>query len=174
MDLFKRGVKGHARIQIKKIMAASAKDINLLRSDGEKVETFLELCTVWKEWNGMNNIDVPTKMFYVMYGWFDENPNWNKHMEEEYMTVNGLKYENKILTQLTTQKTLNRKLDTISMLISILKNDCVKLINKRMIQTHNMKITITRRHEQNTKSDHTKRRKKGKFQESFLSYQDIY
>ena len=68
MNLFKRGVKGHARIQIKKIMAKAAKDINLLRSDGEKVQTFLELCTAWKEWNGINNDDVPTKMLYVMYG----------------------------------------------------------------------------------------------------------
>ena len=59
------------------------------------------------------------------------------------------------------------------MLISIVKNDCVKLINKRTIQTHNMKLTITRRDGQNTQSDHKKRRKKGKFQESFLSYHNI-
>ena len=160
MDLFKRSVKGHARIQIKRIMAVSAKHINLLRSDGESVETFLEVCAVWKEWNGMNNTDIPNKMFYIMYGWFDENPNWIKEMETQYMAINGLQYK----TEQTT-----RRLNTIGMLISIMKNDCVKLINKRSISTHNMKITITRRDGHGTKSDHKKRRKKGKFQDSFLS-----
>ena len=46
MNLFKRGVKGHARIQIKRIMVTTAKHIKLLRSDGESVETFLEICEV--------------------------------------------------------------------------------------------------------------------------------
>ena len=123
-------------------MAKAEKDINLLRSDGEKVQTFLELCTAWKEWNRINNDDVPTKMFYVMYGWFDENPNWIKNMEEEYMVANNLQYSSNILTQQTTENKTSKKLDTISMLISIVKNDCVKLINKRTIQTHNMKLTI--------------------------------
>ena len=36
----------------------------------------------------------------------------------------------------------------------------------------NLKI-ITRRDGQNTKSEHMERRKKGKFQESFLSYHNI-
>ena len=141
-------------------MAVSAKHINLLQSDGESVETFLEVCAVWKEWNGMNNADVPSKMFYIMYGWFDENPNWIKEMETQYMAINNLQYK----TEQTT-----RRLNTIGMLISIMKNDCVKLINKRSISTHNMKITITRRDGHGTKSDHKKRRKKGKFQDSFLS-----
>ena len=84
-------------------MAKAAKDINLLRLDGEKVQTFLELCTAWKEWNGINNDDVPTQMFYVMYGWFDKNPNWIKNMEEKYMVANKLQYSNNILTQQTTE-----------------------------------------------------------------------
>ena len=98
-----------------------------------------------------------------MYGWFDKNPNWMKQIEADYMTKTNVhyKYENK-----GQQKT--QKLDTISMLISIVKNDCVKLINRRSISTHNMKITITRREGQGNKSEHRKRRKKGEFQESFL------
>ena len=126
MDLFKRGIKGHGRIKIKKIMAASAKNINLLRSDSEKVENVLEVCAVWKEWNGGNNADVPTKNFYIMYGWFDENPNWIEEMEADYMANNSVQYQNESETEQTTATQAPRKLNTIGMLISVMKNDCVK------------------------------------------------
>ena len=56
------------------------------------------------------------------------------------------------------------------MLVSIVTNDLIKLINRRSIGTHNMKITITRRDGHGTKSVHSKRRKKGEYNESFLTY----
>ena len=36
--------------------------------------------------------DIPTKIFYVMYGWFDEHPDWSKVLEEKYMKTNYLMY----------------------------------------------------------------------------------
>ena len=165
MDLFKRNVKGHARIQIKKIMVNSAKHIKLLRSDGELVETFVEICLVWKNWNRIYDVNVPQKMFYIMYGWFDEHPNWSNQLELDYMILNNIQYEKK---HLTTNKP--RTLDTICMLMTIVKNDCVKMINRRSMGTHNLKITITRRDGQGTKSQHSMRRTKGEFHESFLTY----
>lgn len=99
MNLFKRGVKGHVRKQIKKIMVASAKHINMLWSDSESVETFLEICDVWNEWNEMNNDDVPSKMFYIIYGWSDKNPNWIKDMEDSLMNINCLQYKNESETE---------------------------------------------------------------------------
>ena len=144
---------------------SSAKFINLLRADGELVETFADIGEIWKEWIKIYNADVPKKMFYIMYGWFDENQNWSQRLELDYMLINDIKYENK---DMTTKK--NRKLDTICMLVSIVRNDLIKLINRRSIGTHNMKITITRRDGHGTKSVHSKRRKKGEYNESFLTY----
>ena len=75
MDLFKRNVKDHARIQIKKVMVNSEKHIKLLRSDGKLVKTFVEICVVWKNRNRIYNVDVLQKMVFIMYGWFDKHPN---------------------------------------------------------------------------------------------------
>ena len=146
-------------------MVNSAKFINLLRADGELVETFVDIGEIWKEWIKIYNADVPKKMFYIMYGWFDENQNWSQRLELDYMLLNNIKYEN---NDMTTKK--HRKLDTICMLVSIVRNDLIKLINRRSIGTHNMKITITRRDGHGTKSVHSKRRKKGEYNESFLTY----
>lgn len=140
MDLFKRNVKGHARIQIKKIMVKSAKHIKLFQSDGELVKTFIEFCVVWKNWNRIYDVDVPQKMFYIMYDCFDEHPNWSQQLELDYMTLKTIQYKNKYLT---TKRP--RTLDTICMLMAIVKSDCVKMISIRSMGTHNLKITKTKR-----------------------------
>ena len=67
MDQFKRNVKGHARIHVKKYMVSAAKYINLIRSDGEQVETFFEIYVVWKEWHKINNLDVPKNILHNVW-----------------------------------------------------------------------------------------------------------
>ena len=88
-----------------------------------------------------------------MYGWFDENQNWIQHLELDYMVLHNIKYTNK---GMNTKK--QWKLDTICMLVLIVRKDLIKLINRRSIGTHNMKITITRRDGQGTKSVHSKKK----------------
>ena len=105
-------------------MDAFTKYINQHTSDGEKVEIFLELCTVWEEWNRMNNADVPTKMFYIMYGWLNCNPNWIKNEGRIYGGQQNLIRKRK-LTQPKTKHQTTRMLDTVCILISIEKNNCV-------------------------------------------------
>ena len=46
-------------------MVNSAKFINLLRADGELVETFADIGEIWKEWIKIYNADVP-KIFFIL------------------------------------------------------------------------------------------------------------
>ena len=71
MQIFKHNVSVHARKEIKKIMVQAATHVQIKRVDGELVQTFAEIGNVWKYWNKKNIYDLPERMFYVMYGWFD-------------------------------------------------------------------------------------------------------
>ena len=169
MKRFKRDVKGYARIEIKQIMVRTAAYINMTRpEDGGIVQTYNEIGNVWKEWNGISMIDIPPKMFYLMYGWFDENPNWSRVLEKKYMKTHALIYNSKRLEQ----KSPNHKVrsNAICMLIQIVKNDHVKMINQKSLNTHQKKITITVKDGMGSTSVWKKRRKKGKFKSSFVTY----
>lgn len=67
-----------------------------------------------------------------MYGWFDKNPNWITEMEADYITINSLQYKNKSGTEPTTEEKLHQKLNTIGMLILVMKKYCIKLMNKKL------------------------------------------
>ena len=169
MKTFKRDVKGQARIEIKKIMVQAAKNTNMRRFDAEKVQTYREICNVWKYWNMNNDPHLPMKMFYVMYGWFDQNLDWSKQLETKYMFDNNMKYQKSKGQKKETKH--KEKLDAVRMLFTIVKNDHVKMINKRSLATHNMKITKTIRDGSGKNSESKrKRRKKGKYQDSILTF----
>ena len=165
MKIFKRDVSGHAQLEIKKLMVQAAAHVQIKRVDGELVQTFAEIGNVWKYWNKMNIYDIPAKMFYVMYGWFDENPQWNKEMENAYMLKHGMKYEKADPVQ--RHRGHKEKLNTICMLNTVIKNDHVKMLNRKTLKTHQTKITITVRDGSGSKSDYKKRRKKVSFKNRF-------
>lgn len=77
MKILKLDVSGHGQIEIKNIMVSAAAHVNKRRCDGELVQTFKEIGNVWKYWNRINIYNLPSEMFYVLYGWFDKNPDWN-------------------------------------------------------------------------------------------------
>ena len=58
--------------------------------------------------------DIPTKMFYIIYGWFDKNPNWSKVLEEKCMKTHHLIYNSKKLEKSPKHKV---KPNAICMLI---------------------------------------------------------
>ena len=117
-------------------MVQAAKITNMRRCDTEIVQTYREICNVWKNWNRNNDPHLPMKMFYVMYGWFDQNLDWSKQLETKYMFDNNMKYQKSREPKKETKH--KEKLDAVRMLFTIVKNDHVKMINRKSLATHNM------------------------------------
>lgn len=137
-------------------MVNAAAYVNMRRFDGDVVQTYSEIGRVWKDWNAMNVADLPCRIFYVIYGWFDQHPQWSKEMENKYTELNKIQYEKEDLT--IKLKNNKHNLDTISMLFTIVKNDHVKMINKKKLKTHQYKITITIRDRRGSKSNSKKKK----------------
>ena len=74
-------------------MVKVATNVNMQRKDREFVHTFFEIGDIWRNWNGKNLSNIPAKIYYVLYRWFNKNLEWIKQLEQRYMIVNDVKYK---------------------------------------------------------------------------------
>ena len=93
------------------------------------------------------------------------------------MLLNDVKYEeneNKSQKDNENDGIKKRKQsNTIGMFIKIVRNDHIKIINRKSIISHGRKITITNRDKNATVAEKRKMRRKGEITESFLSFHNI-
>jgi hypothetical protein len=177
MITFKKDVMRYARKEIKQIMVKAAIKVKMIRKDGESVQTFVDIGDIWRDWDLTDLTNIPKKIYYVLYGWFDEHDDWSTELENRYMLLNDIKYndnENKVENNNEIDGIKKRKQsNTIGMFIKIVRNDHVKIINRRSIISHGRKITITNRDKTATIAEKRKIRRIGEFTESFLSLHNI-
>ena len=55
------------------------------------MQTFSDIGTIWRDWDEKNLTNIPQKVYYVLYIWFDDNLEWSKKLEIKYMILKNVK-----------------------------------------------------------------------------------
>jgi hypothetical protein len=158
----KKDVRTWAGQQIKSKMTQLAQQLGLT-IDGYPVRSFLDIKRWWSKQDIQRNREARQNFFLIAYGFFEQNKDWDVHLEAAYMKTNNFAYceESKARLQKSNGRRGYKVKGCIARNIVMVKHELVKQFQKSG-RTTDDGVTITKNRPK-TKSPEGARRKQGVF-----------